>query len=370
MTRLTGNIITPAGVRHGTLTFSKTIEDLSAASNEQKDTYILPGFIDTHVHGGGGGDTMDGSEGVRTLASFHLQHGTTTLYPTTITNPWENILKALQGVKDIIQARTDDLPDIPGVHLEGPFISPKRLGAQPPFTLGPVQALLEQVLAFNVIRLVTLAPEIPGALEAAKKFTDANVRVSVGHSAANYGQVQVLAKLVQNNKGTLGFTHLYNAMGGLSGREPGIVGAALANAESYAELIFDTHHVHAGSLLAALNAKPNHLFLITDCIRAGGLADGETELGGQRVTVTNGKAILSDGTLAGSVLTLDTALKNALELGLPLEKVSQLLSTTPAQYMGLKDRGTLDINKRADCVVLDKAMNVQEVYVAGKRLVG
>lgn len=370
MTKLTGNLVTPRGLTHGILTFSSHIEEINATAEQQNDIYILPGFIDTHVHGGGGGDTMDGAEGLRRLGKFHLQHGTTTLYPTTITNPWENILRALQGAKDLFQEKPDDLPEMPGVHLEGPFISPKRLGAQPPFTVEPSQALVQEVLEYNVVRLVTLAPEIPGALEAAKKFISANVRVSVGHSAATYEQVQKLAQLVKDNKGTLGFTHLYNAMGGLSGREPNVVGAALSNKESFAELIFDTHHVHAGSFLAALNAKPDHLFLITDCIRAGGLAEGETELGGQKVTVKNGKATLSDGTLAGSVLTLDTALRNALSVGLALEKVSQLLSAIPARYMGLEDRGTLEPTKRADIVVLDKETNILEVYAKGKKLVG
>ncbi len=369
MTTLTGNLVTPRGLTRGTVTFSKTIEVITT-SQARADIYILPGFIDTHVHGGGGGDTMDGATGIRTLAKFHLQHGTTTLYPTTMTNPWENILKALTGAKEIVREQPEDLPDLPGVHLEGPFISPKRLGAQPRFTLEPTRDLLEQLLAFDVIRLVTVAPEISGALEAAKKFVAANVRVSVGHSAASYEQVQTMVQLVQEHKGTLGFTHLYNAMGGLSGREPGVVGAALANTASFAELIFDTHHVHAASLLSALNAKPQHLFLITDCIRAGGLPDGETELGGQKVTVKNGKATLSDGTLAGSVLTLDKALRNALELGLSLEKISQLLSATPANYMGLEDRGTLELNKRADLVVLDKELKVLEVYKAGKKLIG
>jgi N-acetylglucosamine-6-phosphate deacetylase len=370
MTKLTGSIVTPKGIFHGTIAFSNIIEDITTPSEPQNDIYVLPGFIDTHVHGGGGGDTMDGAEGIHTLANFHLQHGTTTLYPTTITNPWENILKALQGAKDILAEKPDDLPSIPGVHLEGPFINPKRLGAQPSFTLEPTPERVKEVLEFNVIRLVTLAPEIPNALTAAKEFINNNVRVSVGHSAASYDNVQTLAQTVQDHKGTLGFTHLYNAMGGLSGREPGVVGAAFSTLEGFAELIFDTHHVHAGSFLAALSAKPNHLFLITDCIRAGGLPEGETELGGQKVTVKNGKATLSDGTLAGSVLTLDVALKNALVAGLPLEKASQLLSATPARYMGLEDRGSLAINKRADIVVLDKEMRVQEVYVAGKRLVG
>jgi N-acetylglucosamine-6-phosphate deacetylase len=370
MTNITGNLVTPRGLLYGTITFSNTIEDVTILSEARDDITILPGFIDTHVHGGGGGDTMDGSLGVRTLANFHLQHGTTTLYPTTITNPWTNIMKALRGVQEVMGEPSDDLPDVPGVHLEGPFISPKRLGAQPPFTLEPSQDLLEDLLSFNVIRLVTLAPEIPNALEAAQTFAKAGVRVSIGHSAATYEQIKVSLEAVQTAGGAVGFTHLYNAMGGLAGREPGVVGAALADKSSFAELILDTHHVHPGSFLAALSAKPDHLFFITDAIRATGLPEGKTELGGQEVVVKGGKAVLADGTLAGSVLTLDKALRNALELGLSLEQTSRLLSAVPANYLGLEDRGRLEAGCRADVVVLDKEMSAQAVYVAGRKCVG
>jgi N-acetylglucosamine-6-phosphate deacetylase len=244
------------------------------------------------------------------------------------------------------------------------------LGAQPPFTLEPTQEHLDELLAFEIIRLVTLAPEIKGGLETANFFAKHNIRVSAGHTAASYEQILEMLQTVQQENGVASFTHLYNAMGGLIGREPGVVGAALASQESFAELIFDLHHVHPGSFLAALRAKPNHLFFITDCIRAAGLAEGESELGGQKVIVKNGKATLESGNLAGSVLTMDQALRNALGLGLGLEQISQLLSATPARYMGLNDRGTLDIGKRADLVVLNQNFEVQEVFVSGQKVIG
>ena len=366
---LQGQLITPNRISNGSIRFGHTIEAIETTS-KKSNVYILPGFIDTHVHGGNGGDTMDGAEGVLKLAGFHLSHGTTTLYPTTMTNPWSNIIKALQGVKEIMQEQSQGLPDIPGVHLEGPFINPQRLGAQPPFTLEPTQEMLEELLSFDVIRLVTLAPEIKGGLEATRIFAKNNIRVSAGHTAATYEQIQTMLQIVQAQKGIAGFTHLYNAMGGLTGREPGVVGAALASKESFAELIFDLHHVHSGSFLAALNAKPNHLFFITDCIRAAGLAEGESELGGQKVMVKNGKATLESGNLAGSVLTMDQALRNALGAGLDITQISKLLSSTPARYMGLDDRGSLEIGKRADLVILNKDFQVQEVYVSGQKLIG
>ena len=373
--QLRANLLTPQGLAQGTLSFGAIINDIVIDDTVQtakvnKDApYILPGFIDTHVHGGGGADTMDGADGVRTLAQFHLSHGTSTLYPTTITNPWDNIIAALQGVKTVM-ASANGLPSIPGVHLEGPFISPQRLGAQPPNALEPEQEKLDELLALDVIRLLTLAPEIGGAATACQQFVAANVRLSVGHSRASFEEVMTIATLVQQAGGTLGFTHLYNAMGGLAGREPGIVGAALANPDAYAELIFDEQHVHRGSFLAALHAKPEHLTLISDAIRAAGMPEGETELGGQRAVYQDGAVRLADGTLAGSVLTLDTALKNAVAAGVPLLQCSHLLSRNPARYMGLADRGELVAGKRADLVVLDTAFNVLEVYVAGQKLVG
>ena len=364
---LQGQLVTPRGMSRGELRFGRAIEDITPLTSSS-GPYILPGFIDTHLHGGGGGDTMDGAEGVRTLAKFHLRCGTTTLYPTTLTNPWEKVIAALRGVLEVSGEQETDLPDIPGAHLEGPFISPERLGAQPDFAFEPTPERVEEILALGVVKLVTLAPELPGALAAARRFAEAGVRVSVGHTVADFETVQTFVRGVREVGGRVGFTHLYNAMGGLQGREPGVVGAALADAESYAELIFDMHHVHEGSFLAALNAKPERLHLITDGIRACGLSGGKTELGGQEVTVMDGAARLVDGTLAGSVLTLDQALRNAVGVGLELPRISRLLSATPARYMGLTDRGTLEVGKRADLVVLDEALQVAEVYVAGRQV--
>ena len=368
MTRLAGKLVTPQGIWEGKLEFGPTITSIIHAGDKKDSPYILPGFIDTHVHGGGGGDTMDGAGGVRALARFHVQHGTTTLYPTTITNPWDKIIDALEGVKKVQAEADPTLPDLPGVHLEGPFISPERLGAQPPLTLLPIPVQLDELLTLDVIRLVTLAPEMAGVTEAAERFAQAGVRVSVGHSVADYETVRAFAETVRHAGGTVGFTHLYNAMGGLRGREPGIVGAALADRDAYSELILDLRHVHPGSFLAALQAKPKRLHLMTDCIRAGGLGDGETELGGQRVSVQNGAATLPDGTIAGSTMTLDRALRNAVSLGVGLEQTSRMLSEIPACYLGLTDRGSLAEGQRADVVVLDRDLQVQAVYVAGRQI--
>lgn len=330
--------------------------------------FVLPGFIDGHVHGGGGADTMDGAEGVRTMARFHLHRGTTTLLPTTITNPWEKVVAALEAVAEVAREErsvTAPLPSIPGAHLEGPFISPKRLGAQPPFALEPEARRVAELLALDVVRVVTLAPEIPHAADAAETFARAGVRVSFGHTVADAEQVAAVARRVRAVGGTVGFTHLFNAMSQLVGRAPGVVGAALADPWAFAELILDLHHVHPTSFLAALAAKPQRLSLITDAIRACGAGEGESELGGVPVRVEGGTARLADGTLAGSVLTLDQAVRNAVGIGVPLHVASRLASSVPASYLGLSDRGALRAGLRADVVVLDGDLQVREVVVGG-----
>lgn len=371
-TRLRGRLLGPDGFVAGEILFDRTLIAVgeSALTPEERDTIIVPGFIDVHVHGGDGADTMDGPDGVRRLARFHLRHGTTTLLPTTITHPWPRVLAALEGVRSVAAEGDPSLPDLPGAHLEGPFISPERLGAQPPHARQPNPELIESLLALGIVRIATLAPEIGGAIAAARSLAAAGVRVSVGHSRADHEQVAALLRAVREVGGTVGFTHLFNAMGGMQGRAPAVVGTALADSEGFAELILDGHHVHPVSFRAALAAKPERLLLITDAMRAAGLPDGDSELGGQPVRVQGGAARLPDGTLAGSVLTLDRALGNAVAAGVPLERAARLLSEVPARYLGLSDRGRLEIGTRADLVVLDGALRLRAVYCAGRRAPG
>jgi len=396
-TTLEGWIVRSHGVQRGRLVLGERIERIEPIGRvvpepDDDAPRYLPGFVDAHVHGGGGGDTMDGPDGVRAAARHHLKHGTTTLLPTTITNPWPKVLSALRGVAEVrdeireaareevrAEQRADTraaddgaeiLPDVPGAHLEGPFISPARLGAQPPEALTPTTAAVEEALATRVVRVVTLAPEIDGAEEAARAFARAGVRVSLGHTRADADQVARIAAAVRQEGGTVGFTHLFNAMGGMEGRVPGVVGACLADADAFAELILDGHHVHPTSFLAARNAKPGRLLLITDAIRASGRPEGTTELGGQEVTVTDGAARLADGTLAGSVLTLDAAVRAAVAAGLTLDQAAQLAAGVPARYLGLSDRGRLETGLRADVVELDAELSVTRVFARGRALRG
>lgn len=364
---LRGLLVLPGGVTPGVVTFGARIEAVTPeAAPGAEERLILPGFIDTHVHGGGGADTMDGPEGVRTLARFHARHGTTTLLPTTITNPWGNVVAALVGVREVMEA--GGVPggaDVIGAHLEGPFINPGRLGAQPPNAVDPAPNLVAEALGTGVVRAVTLAPELPGATQAGLAFARAGVRVGVGHTRADAETVTAFLNTLSETDARTCATHLFNAMGGIEGRVPGPPGALLADPRAFIEVILDGIHVHPTSFRLARAAAPDRVVLITDAMRAAGLGDGESELGGQPVTVRNGKATLADGTIAGSLLTLDVALRNAVQAGVSLPEASAMLGEAPARSLGLSDRGRLEAGLRADLVVLDADLGVIQVYVAG-----
>ncbi|MCH4025438.1 MAG: N-acetylglucosamine-6-phosphate deacetylase [Acetobacter fabarum] len=367
MTELRGHLVLPERIVPGHVTFAEQIQAVTPDNAAIPDRYILPGFIDGHVHGGNGADTMDGVQAIHTLARFHARHGTTTILPTTITSPWADVLGALAAIAEVCGTTMPDGPNIHGAHLEGPFVSPHRLGAQPPHALAPTPERVAEVLAFGCVRVVTLAPELPHAQKAMQLFAQAGVRVSLGHTLAGYEETEQAICRICSAGGITGATHLFNAMAGIESRKPGPA-TALMCSDAYAELIFDTHHVHPATFRLAQRVMPERLLFVTDAMRAAGLPDGPSLLGGQQVMVEHGAVRLPGGNLAGSVLTLDTALRNAVQAGLPLHQAAVLLTRNPAQYLGLHDRGTLHAGKRADFVVMDNALTVQEVWVAGQRI--
>lgn len=364
MTHLAGQVWTRQGWQAGQLRFDERIRDLEADSGAS-DLFLIPGLIDVHVHGGGGADVMDGAEGVRRMARFHAGHGTTALLATTITNPWSRVLEALRGIWAVHAAPGPGEAQVLGAHLEGPFISPQKLGAQPAFTRLPGPGLIGEALAERVIRLVTLAPELPGALEAALQFVQAGVRVSLGHTIATAEEADTVIDAVLGAGGEIGGTHLFNAMSGLSGRAPGVVGALLARPGAYAEVILDGHHVHPTSFRSVLQAKPGRTLLITDAMRAAGMPDGDYDLGGETVQVSSGQARRADGGLAGSLLTMDEAVRQAVRAGESLHQATALASLHPARYLGLTDRGALEPGMWADVVVLDADLQIRQVYLKG-----
>ena len=246
-----------------------------------------------------------------------------------------------------------------GVHLEGPYINPGKLGAQPDYARALDAAELAMLNAIAPIRLITLAPEMAQNLDAITSLAQAGYRVQIGHTLGSYEDgVSALGK------GASGFTHLFNAMTGLHHRKPGMVGAALAHAE-FAEIIPDLLHVHPGAIRVALRAIPR-LFCVTDSTAASGMPDGEYRLGRHTVTKCLGGVRLPDGTLAGSTLTMDQALRNLVnEIGLDLADASRRVSTFAADFLGLTDRGRLVENAWADLVILDRDLKLQEVFIEG-----
>jgi N-acetylglucosamine-6-phosphate deacetylase len=356
-----GNILTPDGWIHGELRCGALIDAIDGHPvdpDTNEDVFILPGFIDTHVHGGAGRDMMEGGDAPHVIAALHAQHGTTSLLATTMTAPDADILRALGAIGAACQARAPHEANILGVHLEGPYINAARLGAQPPFARA---AHLDDIAAFGrlaPLRVITVAPEIDGHLELVRLLSEAGLRVQIGHTSGTYEDgVAALAH------GAAGFTHLFNAMPGLHHREPGMVGAALAHAQ-YAELIPDLLHVHPGAIRVALRAIP-HLFCVTDSTAAAGMPDGQYMLGRQVVHKCLGGVRLADGTLAGSTLTMDGALRNLVQIGLPLAEAAQRVSTHAADYLGETTRGRLAPGCHADFVVLDRALQIVHVTIAG-----
>ena len=362
---LQGRMLTTAGWMDGELHLGDDgkIASISGrlAAKGDAERYILPGFIDLHIHGGGGVDIMEAGAAVNHVARLHARFGTTSLLATTMTAPRHELEKVLAALGQQSRYRVKGAARVLGVHLEGPYINPGKLGAQPDDAVAAVMDEIDYYRSLAPLKLVTLAPEVPGHMAIVRALSDAGIRVQIGHSLGSYEEgVEALAN------GASGFTHLFNAMTGLHHREPGMVGAALAHAE-YAELIPDLLHVHPGAMHAAMRAIPK-LFCVTDSTAAAGMPDGEYKLGSQVVTKCLGGVRLANGSLAGSTLTMDQALRNLVKIGVPLAQASNRLSLYPADYLGLPERGRLEEGAWADVVVVDKDLNLQHVFIEGECL--
>lgn len=333
------------------------------ASAERVSGILVPGFVDLHVHGGDGADFMDAHEdAIARIVGFHASHGTTALAATTLSASRADLHSA---VETIARMPGSDGAEIVGIHLEGPFINTTRAGAQDRASIRPadiheVAALIAQAPRLRWI--ITVAPEIEGAHALVEHFRD-RVLFSIGHTAADYGQAVAALEW-----GACHFTHLYNAMTPLHHRDPGVVGAALTSVDATVELIADGIHVHPAAMRVAVNALPRRVALITDAMRACGLTDGSYKLYDYEVTVAEGAARLADGTLAGSVLTMDAAVRNMIELaGLPIETVIPLATEVPARIAGVADRkGKIEGRYDADLVLMNERFEVERVWGRGR----
>ncbi|WP_426804305.1 N-acetylglucosamine-6-phosphate deacetylase [Stenotrophomonas sp. SrG] len=327
--------------------------------------WLLPGFIDAQVNGGGGvlfNNTPD-VESLRTLAAAHRRFGTTALLPTLISDDVQVMRTAIDATR---QAIADGVPGVIGIHLEGPYIAPARKGTHDAnkFRVPDADEIAMAASLDNGVTLLTLAPErVP--LDSVRALVERGVIVAAGHTAATYEEARAGLEA-----GIRGFTHLYNAMSPLTGREPGAVGAALEDRGSWVGIIADGVHVHPASLRVALATKPQgKVMLVTDAMPPVGADSPSYELYGEVITAVDGVVRNAAGSLAGSALDMATAVRNAVDLlGLSLEEAARMASRYPAQFLNVDDRlGEIAEGYQADLVLLDDALQVRATWIAGER---
>ena len=326
------------------------------------DVTLVPGSLDLHVHGGAGGSHDDGADGIRTAVALHRRHGTTRSVLSLVANPVPDLVRSLGAIRDAMSAD----PTVLGAHLEGPFLSPHAAGAHAhEHLVDPTPARIEALLEAGegVLRQVTIAPELDGALDAIRRLVDGGVVAAVGHTTCS-GDVARGAF----DAGATVLTHAFNAMPGIHHREPGPIMAAVADERVTLELILDGVHVAPAVAGLLLRAAPGRVALVTDAMAATGSADGRYRLGSLEADVRDGIARLAGtDTIAGSTLTQDRALRIAVgEVGLALPDAVGALTVVPARALGLQDRyGLLRAGSAADVVALTPGLEVARVWAAG-----
>ena len=339
-------------------------EDLNLDLIDVGGRYVAPGFIDLHIHGAGGRDTMDASiEALTDISSIILETGVTAFLPTTMTMDKENIYQALNIIRDSMDSNLQGAK-ILGAHLEGPFINKKYKGAQDAkYIQKPSYEFIKDYL--DIIKIITLAPEVDQGYGFISKMKEHDIVLSMGHSNATYEEAMEAIK-----RGISHATHIFNAMTPLHHREPGVVGSVFAS-NITCELIADKIHVHPGIFQMLVDIKgEDRVVLISDSMRAACMRDGVYDLGGQQVRVKDGSARLTDNTLAGSVLTLNQALKNIIEhTELSLIDAIKMVTLNQAKLIGIdKYKGSIKKGKDADVVVFDKEVNISLTIVEGEIL--
>jgi N-acetylglucosamine-6-phosphate deacetylase len=377
-----GNVLTPTGIiQDGAIYIKDNRVDAvgeteavqipqEAAVLDAHGFLVAPGFIDAHTHGGSGYDFMSAKPGdIERILGWLATTGVTGVYPTIATSPSPEQLRAIKMLRQI-QERKPRGATILGIHLEGPYISPEKRGAQSEKAIRPPnRAEVDQLIdaGEGAIRIITLAPELPGAIELIRYLVGRKIVVSIGHTAASYEQV-----IQAIDAGARRASHLFNGMTAFHHRHPGAVGAVLTRDEIYAEVILDGVHLHPAVAEIVLRSKgPGRVTLITDAIAAAGAADGTyTGLGNRKIMVKDGTATVGDGVLAGSTLKMNKAVGNAVQfLGLSLEQAIKLASQVVAESLGYQvqsTKGVISPGKDADLIILDDDLNVLLTMVGGK----
>ncbi len=323
--------------------------------------FVLPGLIDVHSHGACGYDFSDADEeGLKTILAYQRAHGITTYCPTSMTLPKEQLKNIFATVSAVSSDAGDrEMAHVGGINMEGPFLDPVKKGAHVAAHIAaPDAEFFRECNAScgNMIRLVTLAPNVPGAMDFIKELHD-DVVISLGHTSADYATCRDAIEAGANH-----VTHLYNAMMPFAHRDPGLVGAAAESEDCMVELICDGIHIHESVVRATFKLFPGRVVLISDSMRAAGMNDGTYDLGGQEVTVCGKLATLSDGTIAGSVANLYDGMRTAVSFGIPLEEAIAAATIHPARSIGIDDQvGSLTPGKRADILLADKDLKLVRV---------
>ncbi len=371
---LNGRIVTEEGVtENGILLFDENIIEIDAKGIDltrlepdgvfdAEGRYVMPGLVDLHIHGYMGNDVCDADfDSIEAIAKGIAENGVTAWCPTTMSVKMEGICDALNVIRKLKEH--GEGARVLGANVEGPFINPLKKGAQ------AEQNILAPNSGFaldnsDIIKFITIAPEMKGAMEFIKTVTDnSDIVTALGHTYCDY---ETAVRAMDN--GAFHITLLFNAMTPFNQRESGIIGAALENDNVSCELIADTFHVSTAMYKMLARTKRDKLILITDCMRAGGMPDGEYELGGQTVTVSGIECKLADNTIAGSVLTLNNAVYNFSKyIGIPIYEVVKMASLYPARVAGEGDTiGSIACGKRADIIIADDEMNIEKTFIGGR----
>lgn len=369
-----GTILTPSETKedHTIVIENGSIADVTAESVAARNDdelidasgfWVTPGLIDLHIHGSGGYDTMTASgDAFQGMARFLAQHGVTTFLPTTVSADGRaigNVLGAALKLSDPYAVAT-----IAGIHIEGPFLNPNNLGAQPPEAVRqPDLDELQRWISDRIVRLITIAPEVEGALTFIERAVEAGIKIALGHTSASYEQFSQAI-----DAGASQSTHTFNSMSALHHRHPGPIGAILTDDRIFAQVIVDGVHLHPAVVDLIIRTKGiNRVILISDAISATGMDDGEYDLGGHLVIVDNGIARIQAGNLAGSTLTLDQALRNVVQFtNLGFEEALQMATVVPANAMRWWNKGTLVPGADADIVIFNRDLEVEMTIVGGK----
>lgn len=357
--KIKANIVIDKDCFFGEIEFDSIIKSISKIGPEnQSENYLYPGFIDLHCHGGGGHDVMEGETSIRQMLRLHKKFGTTSLLLTTVTDTPDKLESVFKDIAKVIANPHVEEANILGVHLEGPFLSSQKLGAQPDYVRQFSLEELKKYHAIAPIKILTLAPESGIKEDEIKELKNLGIILQLGHSNATYEEAKDFI-----NDHCQSITHLFNAMSSFHHRAPGVVGACLAHANC-AELIPDLIHVHPGAIKLALRSIPD-LYFVTDATAASGMPDGDYLLGKHHVTKCSNGVRLKDGTLAGSSLTLNQALQNLLTLGLSPIESSRRLSTIQANLLNVLDRGAIRLGARADFAITSLNGELKKVIKEG-----